>query len=163
MRQRQYPKHQGYDNKISRQQTFSLSKFYCRDVSHEKKRFGQFSSLPPCPHPPLKSANFIYIVVSVSLISLCVYLGKPFKLQGIRPRQYPNHQGYSHFNVKQDITNKTTNGRTRSMFRCFFTPPSMRNGRSQISAISMVSPQILVDFQSISCHFQSVSVSFSQF
>ena len=46
---------------------FSLSKFYCHDVSNEKKRFGQFSSLPPCPPPPLKSANLIFIVVWLSL------------------------------------------------------------------------------------------------
>ena len=51
-----------------------------------------------------------------------------------------------------------------------FFAPSMRNRRSQFSAISMVFLQILVDFQSISidfCHFQSASVrlkiSFNQF
>ena len=46
-----------------------------------------------------------------------------------------------------------------------FAPPSMRNRRSQFSAISLRFPLILVDFQSIStdcCHFQSVSVSFNQ-
>ena len=51
-------------------------------------------------------------------------------------------------------------------FKCFFPPPSMRNGRSQFSAISMVFPRFLSIFNwfwSIFCHFQSVSVSFSQF
>ena len=38
----------------------------------------------------------------------------------------------------------------------------MRNGRSQFSAISMVFPQILVDFQSISIDFLSFSISSSQ-
>ena len=40
-----------------------------RDVSQEKWRFGRFSSLPPMPHlpPPLRTANFITIVVSPSL------------------------------------------------------------------------------------------------
>ena len=77
---------------------FALSDFYCRGVSHEKQRLGQFSSLPPlpapppskqifvvvafptkrsvwdnfplCPHcpPPLKTANSIFIVVSPALI-----------------------------------------------------------------------------------------------
>ena len=45
---------------------FAISKFYCRGVSHEKQRFGRFSSLPP--RPPLKNQNiFILIVVSPSL------------------------------------------------------------------------------------------------
>ena len=43
---------------------FALSKLYCRGVSDEKQRFGQFSSLPP---PPSKSEKFIIIVVSPSL------------------------------------------------------------------------------------------------
>ena len=34
-----------FDNKICE------TKFYCRGVSHEKQRFGRFSSLPPS-HPP---------------------------------------------------------------------------------------------------------------
>ena len=50
---------------------FALSKMYCHGVSHEKKEnsvFGRFSSLPPMPPPPLNIANFIFIVVSPSLI-----------------------------------------------------------------------------------------------
>ena len=44
----------------------------------------------------------------------------------------------------------------------FFTPPSMRNSRSQFSVISMSFLQILVDFQSISIDFLSFSISFNQ-
>ena len=50
--------------------------------------------------------------------------------------------------------------------RCFFASPSMRNHRNQFSVISMVFPQILDDFPSISIEFlsfQSVSLNFSQF
>ena len=49
-----------------------------------------------------------------------------------------------------------------SHLRCFSTPPSMRNRRSQLSANSMVFLQILVNFQSISIDFLSFSISFSQ-
>ena len=56
------------------------------------------------------------------------------------------------------------------MVRCFFAPPSMRNGRSQFSAISMVFPQILcrfsIDFDWFSVifnQFQAASVNFNQF
>ena len=38
----------------------ALSNFYCRGVSHEKQRFGRFSSLPPRPPPPLKERNFYF-------------------------------------------------------------------------------------------------------
>ena len=51
------------------------------------------------------------------------------------------------------------------LVRCFFAPPSVRDLWSQFSAISMVLPQILVDFQSVSidfCHSLSFSVSFNQ-
>ena len=53
---------------------------------------------------------------------------------------------------------------TAPTFRCcfFLTPSSMRNRRSQFSAISLVFLQILVDFQSISIDFLSCSISFSQ-
>ena len=47
-------------------------------------------------------------------------------------------------------------------FGCFFNPPSMRNRRSQFSAISMGFPQILNDFQSTSIKFLSFSISFGQ-
>ena len=45
---------------------FALSKFYRRGVSHEKQRFWTIflSALRP---PPLKSENFTFIVVSLSL------------------------------------------------------------------------------------------------
>ena len=47
--------------------------------------------------------------------------------------------------------------------RCFFfAPPSLRNRRSQFSAISMVFLQILVDFHSISIDCLLFSPSFSQ-
>ena len=53
----------------------SILKFYCRGVSHEKKQcFWTISPLPPTP-TPLKSANFIFIVVSLSLI-----LGKALRV-----------------------------------------------------------------------------------
>ena len=47
------------DNKIA------ISKFYCRGVSHEKQRIWPILSLPP-KAPPLNTANFIFIVVSLS-------------------------------------------------------------------------------------------------
>ena len=50
-----------------------------------------------------------------------------------------------------------------NLFRCFLAPPSMRNRRSQFSAISTVFPQMLIDFQSISIAFLSFSISFGQF
>ena len=39
---------------------FAHSKFYCRGVSHEKQRFGRFSSLPQCPPPPPKKNAKMY-------------------------------------------------------------------------------------------------------
>ena len=48
------------DNKIF---TF---KFYCHDVSHEKQRFGQFSSLPPCPPPPERRKFYFYCRLAFS-------------------------------------------------------------------------------------------------
>ena len=47
---------------------FALSKFYCRDVSHNKKT-AFLDDFPLCPQgpPPLRSENFIFIVVSPSL------------------------------------------------------------------------------------------------
>ena len=47
-------------------------------------------------------------------------------------------------------------------FRCFSTPPSMRNRRSQFCDDFNGFP-ILFDFQSISIDFLSFSISFSQF
>ena len=49
------------DNKIC---TF---KIYCRGVSHEKQRFGRFSSLPPSPPPP-KTKFYFYRRLAVSEI-----------------------------------------------------------------------------------------------
>ena len=48
------------DNKIC------IFKAYCRDVSHEKQRFGRFSSLPRRPHPPENRKFYFYCRLAVS-------------------------------------------------------------------------------------------------
>ena len=45
--------------------TFAHSKFYCRGVSHEKEVLGDFPLAPKSP--PLKTANFIFVVTSPSV------------------------------------------------------------------------------------------------
>ena len=52
---------------------FALSIFYCRGVSHEKQRFGRFSSLPPRPPPLKKWKCFFYCRLAVS--EWCTVLG----------------------------------------------------------------------------------------
>ena len=53
----------------------SSEKFYCRGVSHEKQRFGRFSSLPPKP-PPLKNRKFyFYCRLAVSEFCSVIRLG----------------------------------------------------------------------------------------
>ena len=71
----------------------------------------------------------------------------------LRPGFRPSHNNMAPHQVAQFLVKS---------IRCFFAPPSMRNRRSQFSAISMVFPQILVDFESISIDFLSCSISFSQ-
>ena len=76
------------DNKIC---TFKIC---CRGVSHEKNSvFGRFSSLPPRP-PPLKSENFIFIVVSPSL-TLGAGSARPNLKMGAPDPENPLFLGFS--------------------------------------------------------------------
>ena len=53
------------DNKNFSTITFALSKFYCRGVSHENKRFWSiFLSAPKAVPPPPKCENFIFLLSS---------------------------------------------------------------------------------------------------
>ena len=52
---------------------FALSKCYCRGASREKKN-SVLDDFPLCPQSPspLKTVNFIFIVVSPSLIKISI-------------------------------------------------------------------------------------------
>ena len=54
------------DDKISRQSNLQFQNFIVVAFPTKTSVFARFSSLPPNP-PPLKSENFIFIVVSPSL------------------------------------------------------------------------------------------------
>ena len=71
--------------------------------------------------------------------------------EGVRSKKA--HEEKEHPKQKRKVSPRTW---------VFFAPASMRNRRSQLSAISMVFPQILVICQSISIDFLSFSISFNQ-
>ena len=54
------------DNKILDNKTLSLSEIYCRDASHENKRFWTIFLSAPKPRPPQKRKVYVYCRLAVS-------------------------------------------------------------------------------------------------